>query len=54
MDTLVITLIVAIVPAALVLGGLALAGLLLAAVAVPVQLVTSGPAERMPSPTPSE
>lgn len=53
MDALVIALVVAIVPAALVLGGLALAGLLLAALAAPVQVVTSGPAERTSSPTPS-
>ncbi len=53
MDPLVLGLLVAILPATLVLAGLTLAGLLVAALAAPVQLVTSGPAERMASPAPS-
>jgi hypothetical protein len=52
MDPLLVALLVAILPASLVLGGLVLAGLTVAALAAPVQLVR-GPAERMPSPTPS-
>ena len=53
MDPLAIGLLVAILPATLVLGGLTLAGLVIAALAAPVQLVTTGPADRMPSPAPS-
>lgn len=53
MDPLLIGLLVALLPATLVLAGLTLAGLLLAALAAPVQLVASGPAERMASPAPS-
>jgi hypothetical protein len=53
MDPLLLTLIVAILPASLVLGGLTLAGLLIAALAAPVQLLTAGPAERIPSETPA-
>ncbi len=53
MDPLMIALLAAILPATLVLGGLTLAGLVIAALAAPVQLVTSGPAERIASPAPS-
>jgi hypothetical protein len=53
MDPIVVVLLVSILPATLVLGGLSLATLILAALAAPVQLVT-GPAPRIPSPTPSE
>jgi hypothetical protein len=52
MDPILVTVLVAILPVSLVLGGLALIGLIVAALAAPLQLWTTGPAARTPSPTP--